>query len=344
MIRKILIIFLVLFSVMWFGIAYLLKVQVASQVESLKLGDMKLTYERISVTGFPAIWHVKIKEPRLKLASNNDHKEISSGEIECIFDLSFKKAKLVIYNKIVQEQDFGQEKIHYYLESKEPIITSLKFTKPFYKLSKNSNLLTSVKTFKLNDINLNATFHNEKIFNISNLTVNLNRIYNNDAQDISIKMQGGYEGQNYLLGFNSGHLKLDLLFTNAQNDANNIYKVNNFELDIDGDSKINLIGSLENSLDKLPEGRFFVVLSNYLKVIDKLVHPNFVVSRSTLKQVVARESKSKIFDTQSDNSIINNQTAFEINLTQEGIKIGSTNLFDIDKDNPDVDNEIGCEH
>jgi len=324
---------------MWFSVAYLLKVQVANKIESLEFSNMKLAYERISVTGFPGIWRVKIKEPRLKLTSNNDHKEISTKEIECIFDLSFKKAKLAIYNKIMQEQDFGHEKIYYYFESKEPVIANLRFTKPFYQLSKDSSLLNALKTFKLDNINLNATFHNEKIFNVSDFTVNLNRIYNNDAQDISIKVQGGYAGQNYLLGFNSSHLKLDLLFINAQSGASNIYKVNNFELGIDGDSKVNLIGSLESSSNKSPEGRFFVVLSNYLKVIDKLVHPNFAVSKSTLKQIVATESNSKIFDTQSDNSNINNQTAFEINLSQEGIKIGSTNLFGSDIDNSEIGDE-----
>ena len=345
MIRKILIIFLIIFSAAWFSIAYLLKVRTASVIENLRTPSIELSYARISVTGFPAGWHVRLKEPKLKIVSNNDHKEISTSEIDCSFDLSFKKAKLVIKDKIMQEQDFGPEKTYYYLGSDEPIVATLKFSKPFYRLSKSVHPLSAIKSFILKSVNLNGTFQNEKIFDIDNLDVSLKRSASDNKKDIALQIQGSYRGQNYLLGFNSARLKLDSVLLNSGDTApdaqsHKIYRFNNFELDIDDDSKINLVGSLEDYSDKLPQGQFFVALTNYPKIVDRLVHPNFIVPKSTLKQIIATEGNDEMLDSynnfiaEKDKAKI--QTTVEINLSEAGIKIGSVNLFDVNKDSFDT--------
>lgn len=342
MIRKILVTLIILFSAVWFSIAYILKVKTASYLENFKSPNAELSYERISVAGFPWIWHVKIKQPKLKFASDNNHKEISTSEIDCTFDLSFKKVQLAINDKIMQEQDFGQEKTYYYLSSGAPVIATVKFKKPFYKFKDATDFVNSIKAVSLESANLNGIFKDEKIFDVNNLNLKLRKTLNGNIQDILMQIQGDYLGQNYLMGFNSAHLEMDLTVSNV--DANTetsirkIYKLNNFEITMDDDSRLGLTGSFEIQQDKSPQGQFFVSMVNYSKVIDKLIHPNFIIPKSTLKQIIVQEAKSEASDSLMATRVNNKKlTSFEINFSENGMVIGSVNLFEINVDNP-VDN------
>lgn len=344
MIRKILVIFLILFSAIWFSIAYILKVKTASYLENFTTTNVELSYERISVTGFPWIWHVKIKQPKLKFTSNNNHKEVTTSEIDCTFDLSFKKAQLVVNDKIKQEQDFGQEKTYYYLSSSAPVIATVKFNKPFYKFKDDTGIVNSVKAINLESANLNGIFKDEKIFDINNLNLSLRKVSNGSICDTLVHIQGDYLGQNYLLGFNSASLKMDLIVSSVDKNiealTHEIYKLNDFELIMDDDSKVGLSGSFEIQQNKVPQGQFFVSLVNYSKVIDKLVNPNFIVPKSTLKQIIVQEGKSEVSDSLVITNVNNKKlTTFEVNFSERGVVIGSVNLFDVDINNSETNND-----
>lgn len=189
MIRKILLFISLAFVITWFSVAYLLKSKVLLLIENSRSDNVKISYDEIQISGFPSLWKIKLVTPKITIIDHNNSKEISSQEMICTFDLSFKKAKINFGYNIKQERNFVNKVKIYVASSDQAFEALLKFNKSLFKIYVNDNLYDNLKELKFNNELISIANSDERIFDIKDLSLSLNKSFVEQSYSENIQMK-----------------------------------------------------------------------------------------------------------------------------------------------------------
>ncbi|WP_316354603.1 hypothetical protein [Candidatus Trichorickettsia mobilis] len=338
MIRKLLLFIILTFVTFWFAGAYLIKYRVTSIIKQLDTDNIKITYDKLAISGFPKMWKIEIIAPQIRLIDHTSVHDLHIPKLLCLLDFSFKKMKLLLepvfhYQQLVKDQ-IKEYKIH---AADTNIIISLKLDQPLYQLSDQAQLATIIKSFELNNTSLTVSNNHQDIFDINDLGIFVAASLLADSEDILLRMKAVYKSKNETLNLNSAVIDFDALFKFVKNTDNTTlynkgFTINNLHIGLEK-AKVNLHGTMNLSKGTLPQGRFFVNLNNYNEVVDKLVPDNFIISRPIFKKLITRAVSIDSNLNNSSNIVIPNDAQFDIVFSEKGINIGSINLLDLKVDN-----------
>jgi len=344
------------FVVIWFSVAHILKSKVLVFIKNSESDNVKISYSKIQVSGFPNLWKIQVLDPIITLVDHKNSKELSSKELICIFDLSFKKARLNFGHEIKHKQDFvDQTKIHI-INSSQEIEFLIKFNQALFSISNQDNLYDSVKFLKINNDLLSVNHQNQKIFDLSNLffiankslvaenenvRITFHAFYNktllhaNDLEDNLLEKPEFSNKPNNLysfLNFDKVNLNIDttINFIHSKNNVNQRiikdFDINHMNL-IFEDSKINVTGLIEFLKNSNPEGKLFVMINNYNKAIDKLLANNPFISKSKLKRTILQMADLSVDELNQIDLENINDIKFDIEFSNYGIKLGKIKLI-----------------
>jgi hypothetical protein len=338
-IRKLLLFIILTFVTFWFAGSYLIKYRVTSIIKQLDTDNIKITYDKLVISGFPKMWKIEIIAPQIRLIDHTSVHDLHIPKLLCLLDFSFKKMKLLLerdfyYQQLVKGQ-IKEYKIH--AADNDNIVISLKLDQPLYQLSDQTQLTTIIKSFELNNTSLTVSNNDQNIFDINDLGIFVAANLLADSEDILLRMKAVYKSKNETLNFNSAVIDFDALFKFIKNTDNTTlynkgFTINNLHIGFE-EAKVNLHGTMNLSKGKLPQGRFFVNLNNYNEVVDKLMPDNFIISKPILKKLITRAVSIDSNLNNSSNIVIPNDAQFDIVFSEKGINIGSINLLDLKIDN-----------
>ena len=339
MIRRILFFAALIFTVAWFAVAHLIKSRAILIGQTLGSDNTKISYDEVRVVGFPGLWTIHVTNPTIKFIDHLNSKEISTKSANIIFDLSQKKATLNCGKEFIAQKNSTNNTIEYSARASKDIEATIKLSKPLYKVTSTDALSSIIKSVSLNHQQLEVAEGDKIIFSISDMNVALAKSFINEHENIAVKFRAFYDSPTQYLNFSTANLEFDTTLSQsllpAAKDGERFEKdfnINQFHLVFD-DAKINLKGMIHFLPGRLPEGKFEVVVDNYHNVIDKLVPSNFLISKALLKKIIAKASNTNL-DDDSDLILVNADpdARFDLEFSDEGIKIGKINLFNFNGD------------
>jgi hypothetical protein len=324
-IRKLVFSLALCFVFFWFAGAYLVKGRIISILSKLESDNVTISYEKVSLSGFPNEWRISLLNPKLTFIDHVNSKQISAPIIDFLIDLSFKKAAIEVGPQIIQDQNFDQESTSYTYQADEIIKANIKFTKPLYRLDSKKNLNEIIKQFKLkiNEFTINS--EQKLLCRLVDLLVNLSKT---DGAN-TIKIYLNYEGNEEIASFTEAVLKVDMAITSlTEPTAQKNIRINELSVTLDGDNNY-FDGDLELVRGKLPQGNLMVKLDNYEKLIEQVIPTTFSASKMKLKELI-EDSNTLVETAGSDRSLDNTLTKkakFKMDFTNEGILIGEKDIF-----------------
>ncbi len=353
MIRKVLVFIILVFTAGWFTGAYFLKSRLALLVNNLESDNIKIAYEDIKVSGFPKLWKITLVSPKIKIINHSNSREITIPEVSCVFAPNLRKATFILANNIKHEQNINDKKLEYFLRSSQVLDIAVKFTKPLYRVGKHDKLSTVLKSAIFDNDLLSVTTSEKVLFDIVDALVVVNKSINEDNEEIGLRVSAEYRGKEDVFNFATAKLDTDttLTFDNSNKEAEHKgLKINHLNFIFD-ESKIDLNGLLKLSKAQVPQGKFAINLINYQHIIDTLIPSNFIMPKPILKRILGAvanqthqnqaldDAKTAIIDSENAPSNSNNETKepaevnqnvqFDIEFSDEGIKIGNMNVLDL---------------
>lgn len=337
MIRKVLFSIALIFTVFWFSGAYLIKNRLISMLDNLESDNIKVSYDKISMSGFPGIWKISIKNPRFTLIDSIHLKQISTASIDCLVDFTFKKMTLVISDTVHQDQDIDQVHDRYTWQADQNILARIKFNSPLYEVGKNDSVSQIIKSFNLYTNRAVGIFEGKEICAISNIAIEINKLLRADSESSLIKAHARYTGEDAFLGFNEAELTLDLTVTYWDRlKPSRSININEFYLVVD-DASASMEGEISLVAGRLPKGEFLVKVDNYEAAVDKIIPASFNVPKTTLKDVIVRAaevaSTEKATEATASTLLVQDKTVhFNVTFSEKGVQIGGVNLtkFNLD--------------
>lgn len=337
MIRKIILFITLAFSVLWFAGAYLIKNRVALIIQQLETDNLKISYDKLTISGFPKIWKIEIIGPHIKLIERTSAYDIHVQKLQCSLDSSFKEVKLLFGHDLQYNQSIKDKIRKYTIHATDNIILSFKFDQPLYQLSNYEQLQSYLKSFNTNNKLLIIRDDTHHIFDIKELVISVIHNFAIDIEGIVLSLKATYDKvDDKISGTSAPLINFDAIFKTRKtvnSDAmhnNTMFVANDLQVIFD-DAKLRLQGSVNLTKDQLPNGRIFVNLNNYNSIIDSLVPDSLIMSRAALKTLIAkitdhninidRDDLDKVFGAQDD-------VQFDIVLSEKGVNIGSINLLE----------------
>lgn len=358
MIRKILIAIFLVYTLIWLIIAYTVKNNIVNIVKDAQTDNIKLSYSQVRISGFPLYMRINLVDPKIKFIDHINSKEISAKKMKFLFDFSFQKADMVFGDQIKQQENFADKLIEYDVNSKENIILSVKLNKPLYKLL-SKDWLRSIESIQWNNKLLVVNHENKEIFNIIDLAFLIkNEKSQNDSQNsegdknLAVQLSLLYDSAEDFLNFKKAKLDLDSLINIASNPTigENFIKnltINHLIFSSEDNSQVNLTGSLGFFVRHLPKGKLFFEVTNYHKVVDKLIPNNLLLPKEMIKTLIEKAANSSLSEiVKSDFNEPNfgkigtyEKIKFDIEFSDKGINIGSINLIEFNSENNDKIND-----
>ncbi len=355
MIRKILFLTGLIFAIFWFSVAHVLQSKTLALIKNSESDNIKISYENVQVYGFPYLWKIKIIAPTITFIDHTNSKELSSKEIICGFDLSFKKATINFGHNVKQVQNLANRTKTYLIYSDHTIESSIKFTKALFMMSEKDNLYNNIKLLKFSNALLSVNNENQKVWDLNNSLLTIHKSLIEYNESVVMKFQAFYnkaildevepegstiEQSEFPKPYNNMYSFLN--FSKATIDVgaslNFLHSKDTLtekmlkDLIIDHvnltfeDSKINIAGSMEFVKNHPPAGKLFVEINDYNKAIDRLFVNNYFMSKSKLKMIILQMANSSMEE--SDPYILGNfnDIKFDVEFSNYGIKLGKINL------------------
>lgn len=341
MIRKILLCIVLIYTAAWFSIAYTLKSNVMGLVKRSETDNIKVTYTKVDVSGFPARWHIKLIEPKIQFISGVNSSEFSSSSMTFIVNFSLKKVLLNFGKEIKRQEVLHDKSTEYSLKSKEDIRLLVKLSKPLYKFSNTDKLQSVIKSLGLNNNLLSVVYQDKEIYNIADLTWLVSRVISNDNEDVALQLRFLYTGQEKFLNFKKAKLDLATVTSIATNQNNKDIVVKNFNVNhlnlvCDDAATLEMTGSLKFASNRLPLGKLSFELVNYHDVVDKLMPHNLIFPKKMVKSLIEKAvnlSASEVVKTDDGEISTYEKIKFDVEFSETGVNIGSVNLLEFNLQN-----------
>ncbi|WP_341756726.1 MULTISPECIES: hypothetical protein [unclassified Candidatus Tisiphia] len=344
MIRKILLFICLTYTIIWFAIAYTIKSNVVSTINNSETDNIKISYSQIKIFGFPSRLQISLIEPKIKFIDHVNFKELSAEKMTFLFDFSFKKANLILGQKIKQQENFAGKLTEYSVQSKEDIAVLVKFNKPIYKLSSGDNLKSIVKFLQVNNKSFSVIREDKEFFNISELVFLINKAKSQDVEDIALQLRLSYAAaEEDFLNFKTAQLDLATLINITTDQGKDTNYIKNLNIDrlvfsCDDNTQIALIGGLQFFDSNLPKGKLSFELTNYNDIIDKLIPNNLLLPKKMLRAIIERAANSSVSEVKTDDNEVATceKVKFDIEFSDNGIHIGSIDLLEFKLDDTDA--------
>ncbi|ADE29709.1 RP198 family tick cell line-upregulated protein [Rickettsia prowazekii] len=339
MIRKILLLVFLAFTIIWFATAYTIKNNIVNLIKNSESDNLRIYYNAIKFSGYPFNWKINITDPKVKLIDHINSKEFICKNI--VIDISFSTKRATLnFGPFIQIDNYGDKPFTYNVHSDNNINGISKFNKPLYKVSQDDSLKEILKSIKLNNKTLSIFKDNQEIFKINDLAFLIKKHNLASQENISLFLNMHYYSEKDILNFKNANLDMATSFKFAKNgkDAAILENLNieRFIFTCDNESKVNLNGTLQFFANKLPKGILSFELENYNSIVDKLLPNSILFSKKTIKTIIAK-AMNKTSDEQLNtdkndtNSVYNNikNAKFDIAFSDKGINIGSMNLLEL---------------
>ncbi|MCC8417582.1 MAG: hypothetical protein LN588_03630 [Rickettsia endosymbiont of Bryobia graminum] len=344
MIRKILISIFLLYILIWFATANIIKSNIVNTIDNSQTDNLKISYNQVKVAGFPGRLKISLLEPKVKLIGHTNSKEISTDQLIFTPTFSFKKADITLGNSIKQVESFDEKQIETIVQSNVLITALVKFNKPIYGFSRTDNLKSMIKFLEVNNENLSVIHQNKECCNISDLNFIVNKTQNVEDNEMFIKTHLIYSSEENLLNFKKAELDLFMLAQIDEDKAKKTNSLKNINVDhlkflCDDSAQIYLTGGLQLFKDSLPNGKLSFELTDYHKLIDKLIPNNWLLPRKIIKMVINKIlvlPGTEIIKVEGQNLEPYEKIKLDISFSSKGIFIGSTNLLEFKLENNDI--------
>jgi hypothetical protein len=335
-IRKILFFVVLVYTALWFSVAYTIKSNLINTINNSETDNFKVSYSQIKVFGFPTRLQIGIMNPKIKFINHINSEEISAEKIILLPNFNFKTAKLSLGQEVKQENNFNNTSTQYNIQSKEDILVQIEFNKPLYRLSDRDSIKSIIKFLQVNNNLLNVISDNKEIFNIADLSCSISKTKSLNDEDVAIQLHLLYDSKEDFFSFKSAKLDLSTLINIASDQNHEINTIRNLKIDhlilaCDNDSQIDLVGSLRFVDSKLPQGKLSFELVNYHGIIDKLMPNNLIIPKKMLKTIIEKYVKLSLAEAvkTDDNEVSTyEKIKFDIEFSDNGIHIGSMNLLE----------------
>jgi phage antirepressor YoqD-like protein len=260
MIRKIFFFVLLVYTTIWFSVAYTVKNKIVDIINNSETDNIKLSYSQIKVSGFPTQMKIALIEPKIKFIDRVNSREISVDQLELLIALNFKNMHLIIGNNIKQQDNFGDKSVEYNIKPKESIIGLIKFDKTLYQLSNRDTLKSVINSLEFSNGSILVTHQDKELFNLTDLAFLINKVKSPDIEDIALQLRLLYSSEENYLSFKKAKLDLSTIITIVIDKTKNTESIKNLVIDrlifvCDDDAQVDLFGSLGFSDDKLPRGK-----------------------------------------------------------------------------------------
>ena len=342
MIRKILLFVFLIFTIIWFAVAYTIKNNIVSLIKNSGSDNLKISYNAVKFSGYPLHWKITIVDPKIKLIDHINSKEFTSENITLNIAFSTKKAVFDFGRFIKEVDNYSDKVLTYDMRSNEDIKGIGKFNKSLYKLSKDSNLKDIIKSIQLNNKAFFIFKDEEEIFTIKDLAFFIRKQNLASDENIFLLLNMNYNSEKDIVNFKNANLTIaaSLKFVENKEDSPILqnFTIERFILTCDNDSKINLNGALQFFANKLPEGKLSFELENYNSIADKLLPNNIIFSKKIVKAIIAKavdKTYDAVLNTDAkelyDSNLASNteKAKFNIEFSDKGINIGSINLLEL---------------
>ena len=341
MIRKILLSIVIVYTAVWFSIAYYLKSNVVGLVKHSETDNIKVTYKQVNVSGFPVRWHIKFLEPKVQFISGVNSREFSSSAMTLVVYPSFKKASLSFGKEIKRQEVFQDQSTEYYMRSLQDIQCLIKLNKPFYKLSNNDTVQSVTKSLQFDNKSLLVAHQDKEVYHVDDVVLLINRIITTENEDIALQLRFLYTGQEKFLNFKKAKFDLSTIVNIALNQDNQdiIIKnlnINHLNLVCDDNAALEMAGSLKFFPNRLPLGKLSFELMNYHDVVDKVMPHNLVLPKKMVKSLIEKAVNSSVSEAvKTDDGEISTyeKIKFDVEFSDTGINIGAINLLELNVQN-----------
>ncbi|XVN42562.1 MAG: hypothetical protein RCG15_08280 [Candidatus Rickettsia vulgarisii] len=350
MIRKILVSIFLLYVLIWFATAHIIKSNIINAIDNSQTDNLKISYNQVKISGFPGCLKVTLLEPKVTLIDHANSKEISTDQVIFTPDFSFKKANLTLGNNIKQVESSDEKQVESILQSGDLITALIKFNKPIYRFSKTDNLKSIVKFLEVNNENLSVIHDNKVRLNISDLNFLVSKTQNIEDNEMFIKTHLLYNSEENLLNFKKAELDLSMLAQIDEDKEKKTSSVKNINIDhlkflCDDGAQIYLTGGLQLFKDSLPNGKLSFELTDYRRLIDKLMPSNWALPKKIIKMLVNKIlvlPGTEVIKVEGENLEPYEKVKLDVSFSSKGIFIGTTNLLEFKLENnfiPEEDNQ-----
>lgn len=344
MIRKILVSIFLVYILIWFTTAHIIKSNIVNTINNSQTDNLKISYDQVKVLGFPGRLKISLLEPKIKLIGHTNSKEISTDQVIFTPDFSFKKANLILGNNIKQVENFDDQQTEYNLQSNDVITALVKFNKPIYKFSKTDNLTSLVKSVGINNKNLSVIHQNKEFCNISDLDFLVNKTQGIENDEMFIKTHLLYSSGENLFNFKKAELDLSMLTEIVEDQEKKTNSVKNINIDYlkflcDDSAQVYLTGGIELFKNSLPNGKLSFELTDYHKLVDKLIPNNWSLPRKIIKMLIDKAlilPGAEVIKADDQNLGSYEKVKLDVTFSNKGIFIGSTNLLEFKLEDNDI--------
>ncbi|WP_375327213.1 hypothetical protein [Candidatus Tisiphia endosymbiont of Nemotelus uliginosus] len=348
MIRKILISIFLLYSLVWFATAHIIKGNIVTAIHNSETDNVKLSYKQIKISGFPGRVQVHLTEPKIQFIDHINSKEITTDKITFVLDLSFKKANLILAKNIIQLENVEKKKLEYTVQSNDDIVTLIKFSKPVYKYLSTDSLKSMIKFLQVNNKFLSIMYADKESANIADLSFLISQVKSGRDHDILLQVGLLYSSLNDIFNFKKAAIDFSILTKVSDDENTKLATVKNlnidhFQLTCDENAQIYLAGGLQFADSQLPKGKLTFELTNYNNVIEKLIPINLLLPKKILKIIIEQSVNIRqpaIVKGAAPKLNPQEKIKLDINFSNTGIYIGTMNLLELKLDeNKDNNNQ-----
>lgn len=293
------------FLVMWFTGAHIIKRQAGVFLAQQNTDSLKINYEDIVVSGFPAKWTLKLKNLKIETIDNSTHNELEFGDAYAHLDLGLKTIDFVFDSdmKLVLAKDTPS--------SREVRIQTTKLNDLVFKFNRSllfliaqglSEFPTYLKSAYLNTHHFELVEGESIIAQLNDLDLRLRRVSKDkDAATMSINVKGQYKGNEDLFKFRDAkfntNLDIDIEAVNIDDKKRRIYKaidIKEFNGQFNQNISIDLVGKVSTGFEQIPTGDLKVKVTNYPDLIDIVLAPNLIVSPDNLKRMISQVAHNEV--------------------------------------------------
>lgn len=340
MIRKILVSLFLIYTLIWFAIAYIIKSNIVDNINNFATDNCKISYSQIKVAGFPSHIRVVLLDPKGQCIYPTYSEEVTSDKIIFVFDWSFKKAKLILGQAIKKIKNFEGKAQEDSIESPQDIIALVKFIKPAYQ-SLDSTDLFGIKFFQLNNPSLSIHHDNQEIFNIADLAFLMRKIKSGDSEEVICQTSLVYSSQSNLVILKKGALDFSIA-RKMTGDVN--HKINSLHIDHFGFSgqstddpidqqndpkiEVKLVGGLQFPDNLPPTGKLSLELTNYHYIINKLKLLLPATITQKMEAIIEQSANTEQITLSGNNQLPSTTVKLDVEFSDKGISVGGMNLFD----------------
>ncbi len=329
MIRKILLVLILLYIIIWVVFAHLVKNQSIEIIEKFNSDNLKISYNDVNISGFPYEWKISFISPKIVLIEQDKFQEFTPDIISIshdFFNSEINFGKNINYQKL--DLDLN---VKYSLLIEEDLIFKITYKKALFFIEKINNIFDHIKLINISTPTIIAIDDNKELFKIDSIKALIGQETKNFIDLYKIKMAVNFNHNEDHSGTGKTQFLLDMnylinegVFFNQVKDIEFDRKIelNNFQLKYE-DSEINLNGYINFNRTSPPTGKIDCSMIQYQKIVDKIVPDNFIFSKSFIKKVISKAHNPEISREDFTNA------NFKIEFSNKGATIGKLNLLEL---------------